>query len=101
MFVIYNSINPIININIIYNTKTKLNTMSFQTPMLTNAMYRQMYKPFGEELIARIAKHALNQDPNDEITPERAVDDAMNILNGLLAELGRNTKSIKKSFKTS
>jgi chemotaxis protein histidine kinase CheA len=70
--------------------------MSFQTPMLTNAMYRQMFKPFGEELIDRIAKHALNQDPNDEVTPERAVDDAMNILNGLLGELGRNTKNVKK-----
>ena len=70
--------------------------MSFQTPMLTNAMYRQMFKPFGEELINRIAKHALNQDPNDEISPEQAVDDAMDILNGLLAELGRNTKSVKK-----
>ena len=59
-------------------------------------MYRQMYKPFGEELIARIAKHASNQEHNYNITPEQAIEEAMDILNGLLAELGRNTKSIKK-----
>ena len=70
--------------------------MSFQTPMLTNAMYRELFKPFGEELISRIATHALNQQRNEEISPKQAVDEAMDILNGLLAELGRNTKNIKK-----
>ena len=73
--------------------------MSFQTPMLTNAMYRELFKPFGEELISRIATHALNQQRNEEISPKQAVDEAMDILNGLLAELGRNTKNIKKEAK--
>lgn len=51
----------------------------FTIPTFSAEMNKQLFKPFGEELIKRIAKFAASRDP-DEDTTDNAIEWSMDIL---------------------